>query len=68
MEDLWLYYTGDFLTNDFHKIYGVQNDKCGYPMFLIRQRGQWFWRSASEFIPEEEAKYKFPEKFMPQEF
>lgn len=64
MEDLWLYYNGEkLLDKGFHKIYGIKSDKCGYPEFLVRKDNQWLWRSAKHFIPEEEARYKHPERF-----
>ncbi|MEG1620621.1 MAG: hypothetical protein RR322_01795 [Oscillospiraceae bacterium] len=30
-------------------IYGTTNDKNGYPMFLVRYKNQWIWRSAKHF-------------------
>ena len=36
------------------EIYGVKDDKHGYPTFLIRSDNRWIWKSAKHFIPVEE--------------
>ena len=33
------------------EIYGVEQDSCGYPKFLIYQNNQWIWRSAKHYTP-----------------
>ena len=33
------------------QVYAIQNDSCGYPMFLFWTNGQWIWKSAKYFFP-----------------
>jgi len=33
------------------EVYGVEQDSCGYPKFLIYQDNQWIWRSAKHYTP-----------------
>ena len=40
------------LWNEF-TVYAVQNDRAGYPQFLIYDY-MWKWKSAKNFIPVEE--------------
>lgn len=35
-----------------YTVYGVRNDKNGYPQFLIYDSGSWKWLSAKHFEPE----------------
>lgn len=35
-------------------IYGMQNDSHGYPLFLIKIKNQWVYRSAKHYITREE--------------
>jgi hypothetical protein len=39
--------------------YGTGSDSNGFPKFLIRENGQWIWRSAKHYITYEEADIKF---------
>ena len=43
---------------DMHKqflkpvtVYGIKNDKCGYPHFLIYENREWKWVKAERFTP-----------------
>lgn len=36
------------------KVYDISYDQCGYPLFLIREEGQWKRRSAKYYVTEEE--------------
>lgn len=36
------------------KVYDIIYDKSGYPLFLIRDKGQWIKRSAKYFLTHEE--------------
>lgn len=33
-------------------VYGVRNDKCGYPHFLIYENREWKWVKAKRFVPD----------------
>lgn len=35
-------------------VYDITYDQCGYPLFLIREEGQWKRRSAKYYVTEEE--------------
>ena len=35
-------------------VYDIVYDKSGYPLFLIKQNGQWLKRSAKYFLTKEE--------------
>lgn len=35
-------------------VYDVQYNKSGYPIFLVKQGGQWVKRSAKHFLTREE--------------
>lgn len=32
-------------------VYGVRDDKCGYPHFLIYENKEWKWEKAKRFVP-----------------
>lgn len=51
------------ITNEEVFSYGVQNDKHGYPMFLIRLKNEWKWRSAKNYTdnPYENCDHKWEE-------
>jgi len=33
------------------EVYGIEQDSCGYPKFLIYSNNQWMWRSAKHYAP-----------------
>lgn len=45
-------------TNNKIKVYDVQNDKNGYPKFLIRKGNEWRWTSAKYYSDEYSDDYK----------
>ena len=38
-------------TDKIFEVYEIQNDKNGYPKFLIYENSQWKWMSAKHFKP-----------------
>lgn len=40
------------VTNKKVKVYSVQNDKNGYPKFLVNVGNEWKWMSAKHFRSE----------------
>lgn len=36
------------------QVYDITYEKSGYPLFLVRQDGQWLKRSAKHFLTREE--------------
>lgn len=36
------------------EVYDIQYNKSGYPMFLVRECGQWVKRSAKHYLTKEE--------------
>ena len=41
-------------TGAKERVYSIQNDNNGYPLFLIRVDGRWTYRSAKHYITREE--------------
>ncbi len=35
-------------------IYGLKDDQHGYPLFLVKPKNQWLWRSAKHYLTREE--------------
>ena len=46
------------MTLTKYKVYSTRDDKNGYPHFLIRNNNQWLWKSAKDFITQEEYCYR----------
>lgn len=46
--------------DEIREVYGVRNDNCGYPHFLIYENGEWKYVSAKHFVPYDSVWRCFP--------